>query len=45
MRIPLFDPSALAELRASWRTRDEQAGRRLILETHRQRLRLLDLVI
>jgi len=37
MPIPLFDPPALAELRASWRSRDEQAMGRLILEIHRQR--------
>jgi hypothetical protein len=43
MRIPPFDPPTLAELRACWRTHDEQAVRRLILEIQRQRLTLLEL--
>ncbi|NMM01766.1 hypothetical protein HHL24_27995 [Paraburkholderia sp. RP-4-7] len=43
MRLPPFDPPTLAELRAWWRTRDEQAIQRLILEIQRQRLTLLEL--
>ena len=43
MRLPPFDPPTLAELRAWWRTRDEQAIHRLILEIQRQRLTLLEL--
>jgi hypothetical protein len=43
MRLPPFDPPTLAELRAWWRTRDEQAVQRLILEIQRQRLTLLEL--
>ncbi|WNC92367.1 hypothetical protein RI103_29305 [Paraburkholderia sp. FT54] len=43
MRLPNFDPPTLAELRAWWRTRDEQAVQRLILEIQRQRLTLLEL--
>jgi hypothetical protein len=43
MRLPPFDPPTLAELRAWWRTRDEQAVQRLILEVQRQRLTLLEL--
>jgi hypothetical protein len=43
MRLPSFDPPTLAELRAWWRTRDEQAVQRLILEIQRQRLTLLEL--
>jgi hypothetical protein len=43
MRIPPFEPPTLAELRACWRTHDEQAVRRLILEIQRQRLTLLEL--
>ncbi|KAA1006964.1 hypothetical protein FVF58_25840 [Paraburkholderia panacisoli] len=43
MRIPPFDPPTLAELRAWWRTHDEPAVRRLILEIQRQRLTLLEL--
>jgi hypothetical protein len=43
MRLPPFDPPTLAELRAWWRTRDERAVQRLILEVQRQRLTLLEL--
>ncbi|MFL9900235.1 hypothetical protein PQR75_33190 [Paraburkholderia fungorum] len=43
MRLPPFEPPTLAELRAWWRTRDEQAIQRLILEIQRQRLTLLEL--
>ncbi|MFM0346003.1 MULTISPECIES: hypothetical protein [unclassified Paraburkholderia] len=43
MRLPPFEPPTLAELRAWWRTRDEQAVQRLILEIQRQRLTLLEL--
>ncbi|PQV49938.1 hypothetical protein [Paraburkholderia sp. BL21I4N1] len=43
MRLPPFDPPTLAELRAWWRTRDEHAVQRLILEIQRQRLTLLEL--
>ncbi|HZZ12663.1 MAG TPA: hypothetical protein VFE79_18415 [Paraburkholderia sp.] len=43
MRLPPFDPPTLAELRAWWRTRDEQSIQRLILEIQRQRLTLLEL--
>jgi hypothetical protein len=43
MRLPPFEPPTLAELRAWWRTRDEQAAQRLILEIQRQRLTLLEL--
>ncbi|MEA3087077.1 MAG: hypothetical protein QOC89_4774 [Paraburkholderia sp.] len=43
MRLPPFDPPTLADLRAWWRTRDEQAIQRLILEIQRQRLTLLEL--
>ena len=43
MRLPPFDPPTLAELRAWWRTRDEQAIQRLILVIQRQRLTLLEL--
>ncbi|MFL9889848.1 MULTISPECIES: hypothetical protein [Paraburkholderia] len=43
MRLPPFDPPTLAELRAWWRTRDEEAVQRLILEIQRQRLTLLEL--
>ncbi|MFM0159457.1 hypothetical protein SAMN05444172_6786 [Burkholderia sp. GAS332] len=43
MRLPPFEPPTLAELRAWWRTRDEQAIHRLILEIQRQRLTLLEL--
>jgi hypothetical protein len=43
MRLPPFDPPTLAELRTWWRTRDEQAIQRLILEIQRQRLTLLEL--
>lgn len=43
MRLPPFEPPTLAELRTWWRTRDEQAIQRLILEIQRQRLTLLDL--
>ncbi|MFL9867475.1 hypothetical protein PQR67_25140 [Paraburkholderia fungorum] len=43
MRLPPFDPPTLAELRVWWRTRDEQAIQRLILEIQRQRLTLLEL--
>ncbi|WP_144148446.1 hypothetical protein [Paraburkholderia sp. BCC1884] len=43
MRLPPFDPPTLADLRAWWRTRDEQAVQRLILEIQRQRLTLLEL--
>ncbi|SEE87105.1 hypothetical protein SAMN02787142_5081 [Burkholderia sp. WP9] len=43
MRLPPFDPPTLAELRGWWRTRDEQAVQRLILEIQRQRLTLLEL--
>ncbi|WP_434111771.1 hypothetical protein [Paraburkholderia caffeinilytica] len=43
MRLPPFDPPTLAELRSWWRTRDEQAIQRLILEIQRQRLTLLEL--
>ena len=43
MRLPPFEPPSLAELRAWWRTRDEQAIQRLILEIQRQRLTLLEL--
>lgn len=43
MRLPPFDPPTLAELRAWWRTRDELAVQRLILEIQRQRLTLLEL--
>ncbi|MFM0076004.1 hypothetical protein PQQ86_33130 [Paraburkholderia sediminicola] len=43
MRLPPFDPPTLAELRAWWRTHDEQAIQRLILEIQRQRLTLLEL--
>lgn len=43
MRLPTFEPPTLAELRAWWRTRDEQAVQRLILEIQRQRLTLLEL--
>ncbi|EIF33319.1 hypothetical protein BCh11DRAFT_01084 [Burkholderia sp. Ch1-1] len=43
MRLPHFEPPTLAELRAWWRTRDEQAVQRLILEIQRQRLTLLEL--
>lgn len=45
MRLPPFEPPTLAELRAWWRTRDEQAIQRLILEIQRQRLTLLELRI
>ncbi|MGF6771616.1 hypothetical protein P3T18_004103 [Paraburkholderia sp. GAS199] len=43
MRLPPFEPPTLVELRAWWRTRDEQAVQRLILEIQRQRLTLLEL--
>ena len=43
MRLPPFEPPTLAELRAWWRTRDEQSIQRLILEIQRQRLTLLEL--
>ncbi|RDJ99486.1 hypothetical protein [Paraburkholderia lacunae] len=43
MRLPPFEPPTLAELRAWWRIRDEQAVQRLILEIQRQRLTLLEL--
>ena len=43
MRLPPFEPPTLTELRAWWRTRDEQAVQRLILEIQRQRLTLLEL--
>jgi hypothetical protein len=43
MRLPTFEPPSLAELRAWWRTRDEPAVQRLILEIQRQRLTLLEL--
>jgi hypothetical protein len=43
MRLPPFEPPTLIELRAWWRTRDEQAVQRLILEIQRQRLTLLEL--
>ncbi|HZZ05418.1 hypothetical protein [Paraburkholderia sp.] len=43
MRLPPFAPPSLAELRTWWRTRDEQAIQRLILEIQRQRLTLLEL--
>ncbi|CAB3668355.1 hypothetical protein LMG24238_01957 [Paraburkholderia sediminicola] len=43
MRLPPFESPTLAELRAWWRTRDEQAIQRLILEIQRQRLTLLEL--
>jgi hypothetical protein len=43
MRLPPFDPPTLAELRTWWRTRDDQAVQRLILEIQRQRLTLLEL--
>ncbi|CAB3789188.1 hypothetical protein [Paraburkholderia fynbosensis] len=43
MRLPPFDPPTLAELRTWWRTRDERAVQRLILEIQRQRLTLLEL--
>jgi hypothetical protein len=43
MRLPPFEPPTLAELRAWWRMRDEQAVQRLILEIQRQRLTLLEL--
>ncbi|MFM0416413.1 hypothetical protein [Paraburkholderia aromaticivorans] len=43
MRLPPFDPPTLAELRAWWRARDEEAVQRLILEIQRQRLTLLEL--
>ena len=43
MHLPPFDPPTLAELRAWWRTCDEQAIHRLILEIQRQRLTLLEL--
>lgn len=43
MRLPPFEPPTLAELRYWWRTRDEQAVQRLILEIQRQRLTLLEL--
>ncbi|MFM0340476.1 hypothetical protein [Paraburkholderia fungorum] len=43
MRLPSFEPPTLADLRAWWRTRDEQAVQRLILEIQRQRLTLLEL--
>jgi hypothetical protein len=43
MRLPPFEPPTLAELRAWWRTRDERAVQRLILEIQRQRLTLLEL--
>ncbi|MFM0729843.1 hypothetical protein PQQ52_05015 [Paraburkholderia sediminicola] len=43
MRLPPFAPPTLAELRTWWRTRDEQAIQRLILEIQRQRLTLLEL--
>ncbi|HEY4295495.1 MAG TPA: hypothetical protein VGM85_03395 [Paraburkholderia sp.] len=43
MRLPPFEPPTLAELRAWWRTRDESAVQRLILEIQRQRLTLLEL--
>ena len=43
MHLPSFEPPTLAELRAWWRTRDEQAVQRLILEIQRQRLTLLEL--
>ena len=43
MRLPPFDPPTLAELRAWWRTPDQQAVQRLILEIQRQRLTLLEL--
>jgi hypothetical protein len=43
MRLPPFDPPTLVDLRAWWRTRDEQAVQRLILEIQRQRLTLLEL--
>jgi hypothetical protein len=43
MRLPPFEPPTLAQLRAWWRTRDEQAVQRLILEIQRQRLTLLEL--
>ncbi|WP_233836150.1 hypothetical protein [Paraburkholderia sp. ZP32-5] len=43
MRLPTFEPPTLAELRIWWRTRDEHAVQRLILEIQRQRLTLLEL--
>jgi len=43
MRLPHFEPPALVELRSWWRTRDEQAVQRLILEIQRHRLALLEL--
>ena len=43
MRLPPFAPPTLAELRAWWRMRDEEAVQRLILEIQRQRLTLLEL--
>ncbi|RKT21080.1 hypothetical protein B0G69_4453 [Paraburkholderia sp. RAU2J] len=43
MRLPPFEPPTLAELRTWWRTRDERAVQRLILEIQRQRLTLLEL--
>jgi hypothetical protein len=43
MRLPTFEPPTLAELRTWWRTRDEHAVQRLILEIQRQRLTLLEL--
>lgn len=43
MRLPNFAPPTLAELRAWWRMRDEQAVQRLVLEIQRQRLTLLEL--
>ncbi|MBN3805109.1 hypothetical protein GXB81_18935 [Paraburkholderia sp. Ac-20336] len=43
MRLPPFEPPTLVELRSWWRTRDEQAVQRLILEIQRHRLALLEL--
>ncbi|NKJ45157.1 hypothetical protein CIC12_00020 [Burkholderia sp. SG-MS1] len=43
MHLPPFEPPTLAELRTWWRTRDERAVQRLILEIQRQRLTLLEL--
>jgi hypothetical protein len=43
MKLPNFESPSLAELRAWWRSRDENAVKRLILETQRYRLALLDM--
>jgi hypothetical protein len=43
MKLSPFAPPSLVELRHWWRTRDEQAAKRLILEIQRYRLELLEM--